>query len=164
MGIANLFQPNQQVASIADISLDKLKELGIHGILLDLDNTLVKWNSQLLSNQVIKWVRMAKKEGFALCIVSNAISFRLQRVAQRLHVPFVSQACKPLTLGINKALKLLKLEPSEVVMIGDQLFTDILAGSWNGMHTIWVRPPKLYEQKWMRLVRHLETFIYAREV
>lgn len=160
MSIVNLLQPDQQVASIADISLDNLRNLGIRGILLDFDNTLVKWNSQSLPNQVIKWIKAAKKMGFSLCIVSNAISFRLQRIAQRLHIPFVPQACKPLTLGINKAIKLLKLNTSEVAMVGDQLFTDILAGSWNGMHTIWVRPPELYEQKWMKLVRHIETLIH----
>ncbi|MGM9991803.1 MAG: YqeG family HAD IIIA-type phosphatase [Candidatus Bruticola sp.] len=160
--IKDLLSPSFKVSSVADVDLVQLKELGIKGILLDFDNTLVKWNGTSLPNSVCRWVKKAKAAGFRLCIVSNAVTARLERVAKRLSIPFVPQALKPSTAGLRRALKRLSIERDEAIMVGDQLFTDILAGRCCGMHTALIRPQHVYEQRWMKAVRCLENFVINR--
>ena len=157
--LKKILVPNFMVTSVADIDLARLRKLGVRGILLDFDNTLVRWNGSSLPNAIAKWVKAAKEAGFSLCIVSNAITRRLERVAKRLGIPFVPQACKPSPIGIYRALKRLCLQAYEAVMVGDQLFTDVLAGNCSGLHTDLGRPPKLYVQWWMKGVRYLENLI-----
>ena len=154
-----ILAPSFKVTSVTQINLSSLKMLGVEGILLDFDNTLVKWNESSLSRAIIRWVKAAKAAGFKLCIVSNAITRRLEEVALRLGIPFVPQALKPSTLGIRKALKSLDLEAEKTVMVGDQLFTDVLAGKCCGLHTVLVCPEELKEQWWMKGVRCLERFV-----
>ncbi|MGM9998027.1 MAG: YqeG family HAD IIIA-type phosphatase [Candidatus Bruticola sp.] len=160
--IKEMLAPNFKVSSVADVDLVQLRELGVKGILLDFDNTLVKWNGTSLPNSVCSWVKSAKAAGFRLCIVSNAVTSRLERVAKRLSIPFISQALKPSTMGLRRALKRLCLEQNEAIMVGDQLFTDILAGKCCGMHTALIRPQHVYEQWWMKGVRCLENLIIAK--
>lgn len=154
-----IFKPNLTVNSIADIDLEYLKQAGVRGILMDFDNTLVRWNGSSISRSVKSWVKAAQRAGFSLCIVSNAVTARLKGTAAKLGVPFVAQALKPTPIGINKALRSLDVAPDEAVMIGDQLFTDVLAGRCGGLHTVLIRPKVLYEQWWMKGVRHLEDLI-----
>ena len=151
--------PNDTVKSVVKIDLSKLKNSGIRGILLDFDNTLVKWNETRLKSGVNSWISNAKKSGFSICIVSNAVNSRLKKTAEHLGIPFVAQALKPSSLGIRRALKKLNLKKQETVMVGDQLFTDILAGKCSGIQTILVKPEKYYEQWWMKGVRRLENWI-----
>ena len=160
--LKKMFVPNFTVMSVADIDLQRLKKNGIRGILLDFDNTLVKWNDTRLRKKVVRWVAAAKRLGFSVCIVSNAITERLQSVADRLQIPFVPQACKPSTLGIRRALEKLSLDCSETLMVGDQLFTDVLAGKRSGLQTALIRPKKFHEQWWMKGVRYLENLIQAK--
>ncbi len=55
-------------------------------------------------------------------------------------MPFVSRALKPLTRGINEALKRYDLEKSEAVLVGDQLMTDVMAANNAGIRSILVKP------------------------
>lgn len=150
------------VRSVADIDLDDLEQRGIRGILLDFDNTLLAWSENTVSQQVMSWVRRATKRGFRLCIVSNAPDERLAAQAKRLHIPFVSKALKPTGKGINRAIELLGLRHDEVIMVGDQMFTDVLAGNRLGLFTVLVNPIYLREQWWMKYVRGLERRLQKR--
>ncbi len=150
-------KPCNVVQSVTSIDLDELAERGIRGILLDFDNTLLAWSEEKVSAKVKSWVRYATERGFRLCIVSNAPDERLLTQAKRLSIPFVSKALKPTGKGINKAISLLGLSRDEVTMVGDQMFTDVLAGNRLGLFTILVRPIYLREQWWMKYVRLLES-------
>ncbi len=160
--IRKMLAPNFKVTSVADVDLASLAELGVKGILLDFDNTLVKWNGTSLPNAVSKWVKEAKAAGFKLCIVSNAVTARLEKIAKRLDIPFVPQALKPSTLGIHRALKRLAISSQEAIMVGDQLFTDVLAGNRCGLHTALIRPEHVSEQWWMKGVRCLENLVISK--
>ena len=47
---------------------------------------------------------------------------------------------KPFTWGIDRALKLFHFKKKEVVMVGDQLMTDIRAAHRAGIRSILVKP------------------------
>lgn len=148
--------------SVTDIDLDALDQRGIRGILLDFDNTLLAWSENSVSSRVIEWVSTALQRGFRLCIVSNAPDERLAAQARRLDIPFVSKALKPTGKGINRAIEMLGLSRDEVTMVGDQMFTDVLAGNRLGLFTVLVNPIYLREQWWMKFVRNLERLLQKR--
>lgn len=154
--------PSEMVTSVVDIDLDELSQRGIRGILLDFDNTLLPWSGTTVSADVRKWVNRARAKGFRLCIVSNAPNERLAQQAQRLHIPFVSKAFKPTGKGIGRALELLGLSCAETTMVGDQMFTDVLAGNRMGLFTVLVNPVYKREQWWMKYVRDLERVLQRR--
>jgi hypothetical protein len=123
------------------VDLSKLRESGIRAILLDLDNTLVRWNAYEVSPDILRWVESLAAHEMKACIVSNtAYPKRLRRLAGELGLPFTTKAMKPRRVGFREALKLLEVSPSETVVIGDQIFTDILGGNRLGLQTILVFP------------------------
>ncbi len=60
-----------------------------------------------------------------------------------LGVPCVTYANKPGTSGVIKAMELMNSTPAESVMVGDQIFTDVIAGNRAGLRTFMVE--KLYK-------------------
>ena len=134
MSLRDLLTPDRLVRHVRDISPVELAEVrGIRAVVCDLDNTLAAWHSEAIDDEVRAWLARAK---------SNTRNFsRLERIAVDLgiaHVP--GNAGKPGTRGLRRALQLLEATPGEAAMIGDQLFTDIVAGNRLGMHTVLVNP------------------------
>lgn len=136
-----LLCPGEFVESVTQIDVKKLKSRQITALLVDLDNTLVPWQSYDIAQEVVKWIREAEQQGMEFCIVSNTRSRgRLKRLASIIGVPFVERSLKPRRAGFYEALKLLNVNMDNAAVIGDQIFTDILGGNRLGMHTILVRP------------------------
>jgi HAD superfamily phosphatase (TIGR01668 family) len=71
-------------------------------------------------------------------------------------IPFVSKATKPRVKGFAAAMELLGVRPEETVVVGDQIFTDILGGNRAGAYTILVVPIDPREFLGTRLVRVVE--------
>jgi hypothetical protein len=88
---------------------------------------------------------------------------RIQRFAERLGLPCVAKALKPLPWGVRSAMRLLQAAPAQTAMVGDQLFADVMAGRLAGVRTILVRPLHPEEEPWFtRLKRLPERIVLAR--
>lgn len=134
-----LLQPTYQCKNIFEIDLDYLKQSGITTIILDLDNTLIAWYRKNLQINVLKWIEKLKEYGFKLVLISNNISRkRVQFFANILDAEFINLAFKPSTRSFRKIMNQFNLEKSEIVMIGDTLWTDILAANRLGIRNIWL--------------------------
>jgi len=155
-------RPKQYHRSFYDIDFENLVERGIRGLILDLDNTLVPWGENAVSEQLISKVEELKGLGFAMCIVSNNLGGRVNLISQKLGISSASGALKPLTFAYKKALLVLGSKPSETALIGDQLFTDILGGNLAGLYTILVDPIGSREFPTTRLVRLLDRAVRKR--
>ncbi len=147
---------------IYEIDLDRLNERGINGLVLDLDNTLVPWGSLNIDSKLKTWVDDLNKNGFKACLASNAGSQRGTLTAEKLGLPIVAPARKPFKRGFIRVLDILDLEPSEVAVIGDQLFTDMLGGNRAGLYTIMVNPIAKKEFWATQIIRILERMIIKR--
>lgn len=134
------FIPNEYVQSIYDIDTANLKELGIRGIITDLDNTLVEWDRKDATDELLNWLEMLRNEGFEVVIVSNNNEKRVHTFAAPHGLTFIHSAKKPFSRAFRAACKLMKLKHEETVVIGDQLLTDILGGNRAGFRTILVVP------------------------
>ncbi|MGI5921013.1 MAG: YqeG family HAD IIIA-type phosphatase [Syntrophomonadaceae bacterium] len=154
--------PDIYVKSILDIPLDQLQQANIRAFILDLDNTITEWNSNKLSKEIIAWFDLIKSRGFKACILSNNGEQRVITVARRLDIPYIFRAQKPRRRAFQKAVALMGLNNSEVAVIGDQIFTDILGGNRAGLFTILVVPIAKREFAGTKISRCMEFFVLRR--
>ncbi|KRM91834.1 hypothetical protein FC87_GL000659 [Fructilactobacillus florum DSM 22689 = JCM 16035] len=148
------------IQSIYNISPDKLQQHGIDTILTDLDNTLIPWNHAGSNRDILHWVRLLQQYGINVIVISNNNPKRVRRAVADLGLPFVARAFKPMNIGIKRTLKRFSLRKDQVVMVGDQLLTDVWAANNCGIASIWVRPLVKTDLLPTRVNRRLETIVY----
>lgn len=150
------FVPDEVLPSVLDIDLAELKRRQIRGLLIDIDNTIVRWGEWQMEPAFAQWIQEARKSGFKICLLSNAMPHRVNSFARELNVPGVSKAMKPLGRAFRRALQVVGLTAREVAVIGDQLFTDVYGGNRLGLYTILVSPLSTRELRTTRFMRRLE--------
>jgi len=155
------FLPSEFVKSIFHISADHLKEKGIRGIITDLDNTLVEWDRPEATPKLIEWLQGIKEAGIQVTIVSNNNAMRVKSFADPLGIPFIFQARKPMGKAFRKALNIMDVKKEEVVVIGDQLLTDVVGGNRMKLHTILVLPVASSDGFFTRFNRLVERRIFS---
>ncbi|MDK2886046.1 MAG: putative phosphatase [Thermosipho sp. (in: thermotogales)] len=121
--------------SIFEINYDKLINLGYKVFLFDFDNTLNKWKHSTLDLKTIKLFEELKKKNAKVFIISNGKPRNLNYNIEALWL-----ARKPLTFKIKKFLKSKNLDREKLVVIGDQIFTDMLLGKFLKAYLIKVEP------------------------
>ncbi|KMM37600.1 YqeG family HAD IIIA-type phosphatase [Guptibacillus hwajinpoensis] len=157
----NTFLPNEHVQDIFQISPKLLKDRGVKGIITDLDNTLVEWDRADATPELTKWFKQMRDEGILVTIVSNNNRTRVEKFASPVEVPYIYEARKPMTKAFRKALKDMKLEANDAVVIGDQIFTDVVGGNRMGLHTILVVPVASTDGFFTRFNRRMESVFLA---
>ena len=155
----NLLVPNLYLDDIYALDLDYLKEKGIKGIIVDLDNTLVPWNTDYICSELREWIEKVKTYNFQICIVSNNSKDRGESLSCQLDVPAFWKAVKPRKRTFRKAIQAMNIQPEEAAVVGDQIFTDILGGNRLGFYTVLVRPLNKKEFVGTRLVRRVEKLV-----
>ena len=156
------FRADLHVDTLPEVSLARLADNGIRGIVVDLDNTVCAYRQPELAPGVAAWIADAKARGFALVLVSNNFSERVGAVGARLGIPVVPNALKPLPFAFLRALRALRTPRSATVVIGDQLFTDVLGAKLLGMRTILTKPLVASDFPLTRVLRFLERTIAGR--
>jgi hypothetical protein len=152
--------PHYRVASVLELTPERLGELGLASLLLDADCTLKRYGSEQCEPGVAEWLDALRQAGFGLCLVSNGFGERIGRFAQLCGLPFVAKALKPLPMGCRRAMRKMGFRRKTTAMVGDQLFADILAGRLAGLTTVLVEPIHPEEEPWFtRLKRGPERWL-----
>ena len=154
------FHPNLVLASVAEITPELLRQHGIRSLLLDVDSTLKRYRATEIPPENVRWLASMQEADIPLCILSNGREHRIRPLAEQIAVPFVAPAMKPTPLGCRTAMKSMGFEPKSTAIVGDQVFTDILAGKFSGIFTILVTPIHPEEEHWhTRIKRPLEKWV-----
>ena len=135
-----IFRPTGTLHCITDLTLDLVQAFGIRAMILDVDNTLAAHGSQAPFDGVLEWTEQMKKAGIHLIVVSNNYEERVAPFAEKIDLPFVSFACKPSPLGYLRAKKLAGVRVRECLVVGDQIFTDIIGANLCGMPSVLLDP------------------------
>ena len=103
-----------------------------------------------------------KAAGIRLMLASNNFKSRVQPFAQQLGLPFASFCCKPSPSWLLAARRLWGLPRSKMALVGDQIYTDALAGHLAGVTVLLVKPLEEDIKSTIRLKRKLEAPVLAR--
>ena len=132
--------PNIYLKKVEDITIETLIKNKIKLLILDVDNTLIDYYKKL-SEDIIKWAKEMKGQGIKLYILSNTNNEeKVEKVAQTLQIPYKHFAMKPLKRGFKYIQKETNINPENIAVVGDQIFTDVLGGNRSNMFTILVDP------------------------
>lgn len=136
----SLFFPTLYRRRITDVTAEDLRRLGVKALLLDVDNTLTTHDAPDLTDGVKTWLADMQAAGFSLIIVSNNRAERVAPFAEKIGLPYYAHARKPLPFGFRAAAKQAGVHRKQCVVIGDQLFTDMLGANLAGMRSILLEP------------------------
>jgi len=152
--------PDYHIRSVLELTPSWLRELSLESLLLDADGTLKRYRDEQCAPGVIPWLDSMRQAGIGLCLVSNGLSDRIGQFAGPLGLSFVAKALKPLSGGCRKAMRKMGFRRESTAMVGDQLFSDILAGRLAGLTTFLVDPIHPEEEPWFtRLKRGPERWL-----
>ncbi len=126
--------------SISKLPLEHLLQMRIKALLLDVDGTLLHGKEVILHNSVINWIKEAKENLVVHLLSNNPSHKRVGSVAKQLRVDYTCRAGKPFHRGLNKVLKSIELNPAQIGLVGDRIFTDVIAGNSRGLYTVLVTP------------------------
>lgn len=159
----SLVRPWRRERAITDVDVDELAASGVRCVLFDRDNTVVPRDTGVAPESVMDWICRVREAGIALCMVSNNFHSRqVEASAAELGCAVVHHAMKPAPFAVRRALALVGVDASESVLIGDQVFTDVMAGNLAGVRTILVEPQSTSDLWYTHIFRVFERAIGAR--
>jgi HAD superfamily phosphatase (TIGR01668 family) len=160
----SLIAPDDYLSSVVLIDPDALSKQGFRVALLDIDNTLVPRDTHVLPDETREWVARLKECGLRPCLITNNWHKIVFTYAEELGVPIVYKAMKPLPFSYLRALKKVNHEKGEgVVVVGDQIFTDILGAKILGYRGILLLPQAGRDLWYTLLLRRLERLLLGTQ-
>ena len=152
--------PRYRAETVADLSPGFLRKKGIRLLMLDFDNTIVPYTTDVPSPEIGAWLESMKTSDIQICVVSNSRKDRVKVFCEKWGIPCITRALKPLNRGICQCLARFGVLPGQAALAGDQIFTDTLGGNLCGVTTILVKP--IYNHHFWLKARHVleQPFIY----
>jgi HAD superfamily hydrolase (TIGR01662 family) len=131
---------------ILDVPFDKLYDIGMRCIEVDLDNTLLEPGQSVVSKEIAQMISK-EKERFRIVIITNTLTdgftARAERIAQSLSVEVIccrsKDEQKPNIWPFREGCKRTGIDPSFIAMIGDQS-SDIEGAVRAGVYAVMVKP------------------------
>lgn len=150
----SIFAPDRCLLSIDRLSVQELVAEGIRCVLVDRDNTCVPREGRV-PDAVTQWFAEVHAAGITIIMISNNFHGRqVEASATEFGCAAVHHAMKPLPLAVFRAIRMAKSTPKETVLVGDQIFTDVVAGNLAGVTTVLVRPQS-HRDLWYTHILHV---------
>ena len=121
------FIPYCHAESIYDIKIDFFIKCGVKVLFIDLDNTLDSYKAFHPKESTIDYINSLKALGITPVIISNNKGKRVSSFATDCNVDYVNSARKPFAKKINREINRRNLSKDDVMLVGDQLMTDVIA-------------------------------------
>lgn len=125
---------------VVGITPDLIQQNGLRGLVLDVDETLVPMREAETTPEVRDWFAALRSQVPIWLVSNNMHEPRIRRIAESLNAPYIMGAGKPSRRKLRQATQAMQLPVETIAMVGDRLFTDVLAGNRLGMFTILVEP------------------------
>lgn len=132
------FYPHAYAKSVFAIDYGAVYDHGYRAVLFDIDNTLVAHGADA-TEPVEELLRRLPELGLTPVLLTNNNEARVRRFLRNVDCLFVCDADKPRRTGYEQALALLQLPRNRVLVVGDQVFTDILGANRCGLDSVLVR-------------------------
>ena len=136
------FVPEYRFETFDLATVDFLISKGIKGIVLDVDNTLEPYENPNPTERVVAWFDALRQNGIKAAIVSNNNRERIDLFNRELGLPAYSKSGKPFKKNVLRAMSDMGTTPTNTILMGDQVFTDVWAAHNAGIPAILVPPIK----------------------
>ncbi len=127
-------------SSVLSLTPDIIAQYQLKGLVLDVDETLVPVKATTASPELKNWVESIRQTTKLWLVSNNLSDVRIGGIARSLDLPYILGAVKPSVRKLRQAVTAMDLPVERVAMVGDRLFTDVIAGNRLGMFTILVDP------------------------
>lgn len=141
--LSRLLTPDMlATGTLAQLPLEQLLERSepIRALVLDVDRTLLPRRQASLPASAEQWLLHARERLPIHLLSNNPSRRRIGGVARQLNLPYTTSAGKPRRSALRRVLAELNLPPAQVALVGDRLFTDVIAGNRLGLFTVLVKP------------------------
>ena len=133
------FLPRMITGEITDLTAEFLACKGIKLLMMDFDNTIVPYTTDIPTEEVQQWLEDMKKSGIQLCVVSNSKRDRVKKFCAARGIDCITHAKKPFSKGIKECLSRYQLPASACALVGDQIYTDTLGANCASVQSILVK-------------------------
>ena len=144
-----MFRPDYIFDTASAITPDVLEKEGIKAVIFDIDDTVGPHAATAPDDKCRAFIEGFKASGIKVGYISNN---PLERDA--FFTPLYPLARKPSKKGFLSLANDFGVKPSECLVVGDQLFTDVRGGIKSGMKTVKVEP----------ITGHVDVFIAVKRV
>lgn len=153
--------PKLVAGALPDLTPEQFLHRGIRLIMLDFDNTIVPYTTDIPEERMLAWLDGMKQSGLQLCVVSNSKHSRVKRFCEKYGLDCITHAKKPFSKGIRQCLNRYRMDAASAVLVGDQIFTDVLGANSAGVFSVLVKAIDNHNV-WLKL-RHVAElpFIYC---
>lgn len=125
--------------ALTDLTPEFLQENGIRLLMMDFDNTIVPYTTNIPTAEMEAWLRKMAASHIQLCVVSNSKRDRVRLFCEKYGIACITHAKKPFSKGIKVCLARFDTPAASAALVGDQIFTDTLGGNCAGVVTILVK-------------------------
>lgn len=156
MLLESKLMPDRMVPGFACVTPEMCREMGILGLICDIDNTLATYDDDDMPAAVEEWIGTMKAAGIGVAFVSNNTEARVTRFIGGRDIRGFADAHKPGVRYFKDAAEAIGCADGGAVVLGDQLLTDSLAAHRAGLRSIIVPPIKDRTGLFFRFKRWLE--------
>ena len=148
--------PRIRTEALTDITPELLRARNIRLLMLDFDNRIVPYTTNVPTPEMDAWLKNMAKGEIPVCVVSNSKRDRVKIFCEQYGIPCITHAKKPFSKGIRECLARFGIPASQAALVGDQIYTDMLGGNCAGMQTALVEPIDTKETLLFKIKRALE--------
>lgn len=130
--------PKIMTRHLTDLTPELLKARDIRLLMLDFDNTIMPYTTNIPTPEMERWFETMKGTDITVCIVSNSHSDRVPKFCREHGLPCITHACKPFHKGIRECLSRFGIPAEHAALVGDQIYTDTLGANGCGVTSILV--------------------------
>lgn len=131
--------PKAMTDAVTDLTPSYLWGLNIRLLMLDFDNTIVPYTTDVPTAKMQMWLETMMESDISICVVSNSKNDRVKNFCRQYGLDCITRARKPFSDGIRRCMEEYELEPDACALVGDQIFTDVLGANCTGIHSILVK-------------------------
>ena len=153
--------PKVVTQAVTDLSPSYLHGKNIRLLMLDFDNTIVPYTTNIPTAKMQVWLETMMESDISICVVSNSKKDRVRKFCEQYGLDCITHAKKPFSNGIRRCMDEYELSSEECALVGDQIFTDVLGANCAGVYSILVRA--IHNHNFWLKLRHVAElpFIYS---
>ena len=131
--------PSVIVEAVTDLTPQLLQSRNIRLLMLDFDNTIVPYTTNVPTEKMENWIRAMLRSEIQLSVVSNSKRDRVKIFCEAYGLDCITHAKKPFSKGIRQCLSKYGIPAAESALTGDQIYTDTLGANGCGVQSILVK-------------------------